>query len=106
MYLSGRTNEQVFFYWYGPKGGNGKSLLQNALTKVFGDFFAKLLGTVLVKDGNTHTADMAKIIGARLIMASELDASKPVDCSLIREWTGDEDSSSFRVLYEMCKDLK
>ena len=72
--LSGDTSEQCFFLLVG-KGSNGKSTFLNTLQNVFGDYAATTPAHTLMTDryGNQQTNDLAKLIGVRLVAATETE---------------------------------
>ena len=69
--LTGETSEHRFVFGYG-KGGNGKGTLLNTVARIMGDYSAVAdAGTFLAANHERHPTDVAKLHGARLVVAQE-----------------------------------
>lgn len=104
--LTGDTSEQVFLVFYG-KGANGKSQLLIAIRAVLGDYAATSdIKTFLADDnagGGSPTPDIARLPGARLVVASEPEQGQSLDESTIKTLTGGEAMTArklFRDIFE------
>jgi putative DNA primase/helicase len=86
--LTGDVIEQHFYLLFGP-GQNGKTVLSEALRKIFGPY-AKTLeaASLLVKNSDNIRNDIAKLKGARFVSASEPPAGRKLDEGLIKLLTG------------------
>jgi putative DNA primase/helicase len=102
---TGLMTEQVFFLFLGD-GENGKSRLLQTISAAMGDYATPAPeGTFLVKQGDSSTADLASLRGARLVTAIEPDDQRRLAESRIKYLTG-EDETKARLLYENFQRLK
>ena len=87
--LTGCTDEQVFFFIIGP-GRTGKSVLANVLRELLGDYGLQAdMKTFLIKKyDNAIPTDIARLRGARVVVASEANVNKQIDEALIKAMTG------------------
>ncbi|NJD58547.1 MAG: hypothetical protein FIA98_04010 [Anaerolineae bacterium] len=98
--LTGRIDEHCLFFLFGL-GQNGKSVFTEVIRRLLGDYAKRIdidalmanrnLGTV----ANPHIAAMA---GARLVLASEIAASRKINESLAKDLTGG-DAVTARFLF-------
>jgi len=88
--LTGSTREQQLSFLFGP-GGNGKTVFLNQLTGILGDY-AKIatMDTFTASNSEKHSTDLANLVGARLVAASETSAAKRWDEQRIKSLTGGE----------------
>jgi len=96
--LTGSVREQVFFLLYGT-GANGKSTFLETLRALLGDYaqhanFATFLAHV--NDGPRN--DIARLNGARLVTAQEIENGRRFSESTLKQLTG-EDTVTARFLY-------
>lgn len=89
--LTGNTREQCMFFAHGS-GANGKSVFTGALLGLLGDYALKtpmktLTGKDIESDG-TASPDLARLAGARLVIASEIEAGRRLNESLVKDLTG------------------
>ena len=97
--LTADTREQCFFLLHGT-GANGKSTLLNTLLYIMGDYGKQAdFETVLAKhtDGGPRN-DLAALVGARLVAASEGERGKRLAESMVKQITGG-DAITCRKLY-------
>jgi putative DNA primase/helicase len=97
--LTGSTKEQVLFFLHGS-GANGKSTFLEILRALAGDLakqadFATLLER---RDVGGPRSDLARLMGARIVTASEAAESRRLDETVIKSLTGG-DTVSARPLY-------
>jgi putative DNA primase/helicase len=87
--LTGRTDEQVFFFIIGPKG-TGKSVLGNVLRELLGEYGLQAdMETFLIKQyGNGIPSDVARLRGARVVVSSEANVNRQIDEARIKTMTG------------------
>jgi putative DNA primase/helicase len=88
--LTGDTSEHVFFMLHGS-GRNGKSTLINIIYKLLGDYAEQVnADSLLAKkyDSGGASPDIAKLKGARYVIASESDRGKRLDEAKIKQLTG------------------
>ena len=82
--LTGRTDEQVMLFIYGP-GGNGKSVLLDTLKWVMGGYAVTPAADLFLTKRNTpHPEAQAILAGARMISVSEVPASAAWDEVLLK----------------------
>jgi putative DNA primase/helicase len=97
--LTGETSEQCLFIFYGG-GANGKSTFLQAMSHVLGDYsMSTPTETLLVKRRGAIPNDVARLKGARFVVACEADAENRLAESLIKQMTGG-DTISARFLHQ------
>jgi putative DNA primase/helicase len=85
---TGFTHEHVFVFAYG-QGANGKSTFINTLSRIFGDYATIAdMNTFLVTSNERHPTDLAKLRGARLVVAQETQKGRRWDEIKIKALTG------------------
>jgi len=90
--LTGDNSEQAFFIAYGD-GQNGKSTLLNTIMELLGDY--AIQGTTQtflanVKRSSGPNPDIARLKGARLVLASEPDDGEKLSEGLVKQISGGE----------------
>ena len=97
--LTGDTTEQCFFILYG-QGSNGKSTFLETIRTLLGDYAQQAnSSTFLVKRVDSGPSnDLAAMVGARFIAASEVSPGRLLDEALVKQVTGGE-SIRARFLY-------
>jgi len=86
--LTGLTIEQVLFILYGT-GANGKSTLLAIISEALGDYaMATPAETLLIKRDGAISNDVARLVGARFVTASEVADNRRLDESLVKQLTG------------------
>lgn len=90
--LTGDIKEQATFFSHG-NGQNGKSVLNNVVKNIMGDYaeVASFDTFVVKKNDNGPKNDLAKLVGARLVFASESKEGQSLDEALIKSVTGGEE---------------
>jgi putative DNA primase/helicase len=85
---SGVTDEHVFVFAYGT-GANGKGTFINTIAKLLGDYAAIAdMNTFLASNTERHPTDLAKLHGARLVIAQETHRGRHWDEPKIKALTG------------------
>lgn len=97
--LSGDTSEQSLFILYGS-GANGKSTFLTAVASMLGDGYAKNTPaeSFTVNKNDSTRNDLARLQGARLVTAVEVDEGKRLSEALIKSLSGG-DKLTARFLY-------
>jgi P4 family phage/plasmid primase-like protien len=86
--LVGDPLEECLDFFHG-KGGNGKGTYLDTLQFIFGEYgTTAATETFLEKKGERHPCDVAKLAGARLVVAQEVDEGQYWDESKIKSMTG------------------
>jgi P4 family phage/plasmid primase-like protien len=86
--LTGITSEHRFVFAHGA-GANGKSTLLNVVGRIFGDYATVAdVGTFLAHNQERHPTDVAKLQGARLVVAQETERGRRWDEVKIKTMTG------------------
>jgi len=92
--LTGVTTEHVMFFLYGT-GANGKSVFLNTLAFVWGDYATHApIDAFMETRGERHPTDLAKLRGARLVIATEVGQGKRWDEGKIKALTGGDTISA------------
>jgi putative DNA primase/helicase len=85
---TGITREHVFFFLYGT-GANGKSTFVNTVRDILGDYATVAdMSTFLLNRTPQHQTDLAKLRGARLVVAIETQKGRRWDEAKISAITG------------------
>jgi putative DNA primase/helicase len=85
---TGDTSEHVFIFAYGT-GANGKGTFINTILNIFGDYGTVAdVGTFIASNQERHPTDMAKLHGARLVVAQETQRGRKWDEAKIKTMTG------------------
>ncbi|MGH8696028.1 MAG: phage/plasmid primase, P4 family [Burkholderiales bacterium] len=86
--LTGDTREQCFFVPWGA-GANGKTTLTRTVFRLLGDYAAGTRADAfMVKYGDTIPNDIARLKGARFVLASEAEENQRLAESLVKGITG------------------
>jgi putative DNA primase/helicase len=85
---TGFTSEHVFVFAYGT-GANGKSTFINTIRGILGDYTTIAdMSTFLASNSERHPTDLAKLRGARLVVAIETQKGRRWDETKIKALTG------------------
>ena len=91
---TGSTVEHVFVFAYGT-GANGKSTLLNTIRGIFGEYTTIAdIGTFIASSNDRHPTDLAKLDGARLVVAQETQKGRQWDEAKIKALTGGDKMSA------------
>jgi P4 family phage/plasmid primase-like protien len=86
--LTGITTEHVFVFAYGT-GANGKGTFINTIVKIFADYATTAaMSTFIASKNDNHPTDLAKLRGARLVVAQETQQGREWDEAKIKTLTG------------------
>jgi putative DNA primase/helicase len=86
--LTGVTREQVLLFIYGP-GGNGKSVLQNVVNDVMGDYAkTAAMDTFSATRQPRHLTEIAMLRDARLVSLSETEKGQRWSQARLNQMTG------------------
>lgn len=92
--LTGSTAEHALFLLYGT-GANGKSTLLSVLLHILGDYSVTApMETFTENHGERHPADLAMLMGARLVVAQETEEGRRWASSRIKALTGGDPISA------------
>ncbi|HLZ24738.1 MAG TPA: phage/plasmid primase, P4 family [Ktedonobacterales bacterium] len=92
--LTAETHEQVVFVLYGA-GANGKSTFEDVLGRILGDYaMTTPMETFQTKQGQTIPSDVARLMGARFVAASESADGRRLDEELIKRISGGDRMSA------------
>jgi putative DNA primase/helicase len=85
---TGVTSEHKFVFAYGT-GANGKSTFVNTIAAILGDYATIAdMGTFIATSSERHPTDLAKLRGARLVVAQETQKGRRWDETKIKALTG------------------
>ena len=97
--LTGLTVEQILLILYG-QGSNGKTTLLEVIGEMMGDYAQHTpASTFMVQRGERIPNDIARLQGARLVVATETEEAKRLSESLVKSLTGG-DSVAARFLHK------
>lgn len=97
--LTGLVNEEVLHFCFGT-GRNGKSVFANIVTKLMGDYVITAPAEMLMRrDRNSATNDIARLCGARLVLANETRSDQRFDDLTIKTLVSTERISA-RFLHQ------
>lgn len=101
--LTGNTKEEQMYFLYGASSRNGKSTITETALYIMGDYGQTITPETLAvkqnKDSRTASPDIAKLRGARIVIASEPPKRMLFDSAQVKTMTG-RDEISARALYE------
>ena len=85
--MTAMTNEQCMFILYGS-GGNGKSKFIETIAHILGDYAKNCPSSTFIQKQNPGIPnDIARLKGARLVMANETNQNVTIDEELIKQLT-------------------
>jgi putative DNA primase/helicase len=88
--LTGSTIEHVLVFLYGT-GANGKSVFVNTVVGIFKDYATIApMDLFLATGADRHPTEIAKLVGARLVVAQELDAGRRWNEARIKSLTSSD----------------
>ncbi len=97
--LTGYTDEDCFFFLQGD-GANGKSTFLEGIEPVYGDYWAKSkIDIIMKKRGESTGMDVARLVGARLVVLSEAGIGMQFDEAKLKDLTGG-DTMTVRNLFK------
>ena len=86
--LTGSTREHAMFFLHGT-GANGKGVFISTLTGIWGDYAAVApMETFIESHSDRHPTELAKLRGARLVVAQETEQNRRWAESKIKSLTG------------------
>jgi putative DNA primase/helicase len=86
--ITGETREECFFFVYGP-GASGKSTFCRVLTEIMNDYAQSAsMDAFMAKQNQEHLTEIARMAGARLVVATETDEGARWNESRIKALTG------------------
>lgn len=92
--LTGETREHFLCFIHGP-GGNGKSVFINTLKGIMGSYAeVAAMETFTASRFDPHPTAVAKLDGARVVIASETEENRSWRTSLIKQLTGGDPISA------------
>jgi putative DNA primase/helicase len=98
--ITGDTGEEKLFFAYGP-AATGKSTFINTITKVLGDYActADFESFVSKQNSSGPRNDIARLVGKRFVMGSEVENGKKLAEGLVKQLTGG-DTITARFLHQ------
>lgn len=95
--ITGDTTENVLFLMYGI-GANGKTTFLNTIKYILGDYAKTTSFDTFIVNKNHIRNDIARLHGARFIIASESEEGQRIAEALVKQFTGG-DFITARFLY-------
>ena len=96
--LTGSTQEQILPFLHGA-GANGKSVFLSVLAHVWGDYAIGAPASTFTASVSEHSTELARLEGARLVLASEVEQGRKWATARIKTLTGG-DGVTARYLHE------
>jgi P4 family phage/plasmid primase-like protien len=97
--LTGDVGEQCLFFMHGM-GKNGKTVFSETLRNLFGEYGQKApTDMLMVRYGNAPTNDMARLPGARFVIAAEVEEGGRLAEGKVKDLTGN-DAITARFLHQ------
>ena len=97
--LPGVTIEQILFVFFGL-GSNGKSTFLELIASMLGDYAKRTpASTLLAHRGDRIPNDIARLQGARFVVATETEQQRAFNESLVKQLTGN-DTVTARFLHK------
>ena len=88
--LTGETREHKLVFIYGP-GANGKGVFVNTLARVMGDYaISAPMEMFLASKHDRHPTEVARLKGARLVVAQETEKGRPWDETKLKVLTSSD----------------
>lgn len=88
--LTGSTREQCLFFLFGS-GLNGKSTFVEVLSAVIGNYACHTNSdTFMVRNTGSIRNDLARLVGRRMVVATEVQARRALDEVGVKSMTGEE----------------
>ncbi len=98
--LTGVISEQCLFFLHG-KGRNGKSTFISALSGILGSYGKRTPSdTLMLKQVGGVTNDLARLAGARLVVAAELAEGRRLNENLVKDMTGGDKITARYLFHE------
>lgn len=92
--LTGVTREHMLAFFYGS-GGNGKGTFLNTISKIMGDYAeVAAMDTFVSSRFDRHPAELAALVGARLVTAQETQEGRSWDEAKVKAITGGDKISA------------
>jgi putative DNA primase/helicase len=96
--LTGSTQEQCVFCWYGS-GANGKTTLHTVLRHILGDYAVNLPFSAL-EIQNRNSNDLVHLVGARLATAAETNEGVRLNEARIKVLSGGDPITARKLYHE------
>lgn len=89
---TGSISEEIFTFFWGPSGQNGKSTILEAVSDVLGSYSATLATSALMDQGHksANNDEIAKLTGVRFVTAQETGENSRFSDDLIKNLAGDK----------------
>ena len=99
-WCTGCVHREDFDFFWGP-GGSGKSTFLHAITNVLGDY-AKVapIAQFMASKTEAHLCELARLAGARLVVASEPEENRTWAAGKIKQLTGNEGKIAARHMHQ------
>lgn len=95
--MFGEQRENLLPIWHGV-GANGKSVLMNVITRLFGNYCVHLPADALLSHTHSpHPTILMPLRGARLAFASETDEGRKFNAALVKRLTGGDPITARRM---------
>jgi putative DNA primase/helicase len=92
--LTGHVHEHVIVFLYGT-GGNGKGVFTSTVSGIFGDYAVTApMEMFLTRKYDAHPTEIARLKGARLVLAHETQRGRSWDEAKIKNLTGGDKLSA------------
>lgn len=99
--LTGSTREEKLFFIHGP-AASGKTTFTEAVRTLLGDYATKANFQTFLKSkgGDAPERHLARLVGARLVLSSEMERGKRLAEALVKEVVGGEKITARELYHE------
>lgn len=99
--LTGSTREEKLFFIHGP-AASGKTTFTEAVRTLLGDYAVKANFQTFLKSkgGDAPERHLARLVGARLVLSSEMERGKRLAEALVKEVVGGEKITARELYHE------
>lgn len=93
--LTGSVSEEIFAFWWGATGQNGKSTILETMTRLLGTYAAVLNPAALMETrfASQNNDEIARLGGVRFVTAQEPDENARLSEAQLKHLTGGETMS-------------
>jgi putative DNA primase/helicase len=97
--LTGDVTEEKFVFIFGP-GGNGKGTFLFTMNAILHDYAVRTpADTFMVRKHDAHPAEVARLMGARAVTATEIEEGRTFNVVRLKDFTGRDGKIAARFMF-------